>query len=148
MARSSLLSTYDKWSLATYPFFYSSKVEVTGLPEYPKTTDLPLVNGRLVWNAVLAEKHYLSLKTIHLSLKTNELSLKTIELSLKTNSAFLQERLSIDLAYTSDWSRSLCKGRRFQLARADNENHRCCLTLMLLAGNFANTNRCKNLKNG
>ena len=38
----------------------------------------------LLWNAVLAEKHYLSLKTIHLSLKTIHLSLKTIHLSLKT----------------------------------------------------------------
>ena len=59
-----------------------------------------------LWNAVLAEKHYLSLKmylslkTNELSLKTNELSLKTNELSLKTNSAFLQERLSIHFSYT------------------------------------------------
>ena len=52
----------------------------------PLVAAVLICNIPIVWKAVLAEKHYLSLKTIHLSLKTIQLSLKTNELSLKTNS--------------------------------------------------------------
>ena len=62
---------------------------------------LPKVAFIIIWEAVLAETHYLSLMinelssmTIHLSL-INELSLMTIYSSFMTNSAFLQEGLSI-----------------------------------------------------